>query len=130
MNAKQYDLFNLGYYVYDTNASREVEFYSEGVPVGSNTFSDSASNIKYRYTTKGVKACYFECRGYTYNFAVNVVKSDYEIDEPTSSLSLYLDALGKSNSSSSRYNWTYNNVTSTFENFNWSGNGWTGNSLK
>lgn len=130
VNAKQYDLFNLGYYVYDTNASREVEFYSEGVSVGSNTFSDSASNIKYRYTTKGVKACYFECRGYTYNFAVNVIKSDYEIDEPTSSLSLYLDALGKSNSSSSRDSWTYNDVTSTFENFNWSGNGWTGNSLK
>lgn len=130
VNATQYDLFNLEYYVYDTNSSRESEFFSENEAVGSNTFSDAASIIKYRYTTSGIKLCYFQCNGVVYDFAVNVAKSNYLIDEPTSSLSLYLDALGKSNTSSSRDSWTYGNVTSTFENFNWSGNGWTGNSLK
>lgn len=130
VNAVQYDLFNLQYYVYDTNASRESEFFSENEAVGSNTFSDAASVIKYRYTTSGIKLCYFQCNGTAYDFAVNVAKSNYLIDEPTSSLSLYLDALGKSNTSSSRDSWTYENITSTFENFNWSGNGWTGNSLK
>lgn len=126
----QYDLFNLNYYVYDSKQTREVSFYSEGSPVSSNTFSDAAATIKYRYTTSGYKNCYFEYNNKTYNFVINVVKSNYLIDEPTSSLSLYLDALGKSNNSSVRDNWNYNNVTSTFENFNWSGNGWTGNSLK
>lgn len=130
VNAKQYDQFNLDYYVYDKNSKREVEFYSEGKAIGSNTFSDAYASIKYRYTTSGTKVCYFECNGKTYDFVVNVNRSEYLIDEPTSSLSLYLDALGKSNSSSSRDIWTYNDITSTFENFNWSGNGWTGDSLK
>lgn len=130
VNTRQYDLFNLDYYVYDRNPQREVEFYSEDKAIGSNTFSDAYSSIKYRYTTSGTKICYFECNGKTYNFVVNVSRSDYLIDEPTSSLTLYLDALGKSNSSSSRDTWTYKDITSTFENFNWSGNGWTGNSLK
>lgn len=130
VNVKQYDLFNLSYFVYNTNATREVEFYSDGNSIGSNTFSDAASTIKYRYTTSGIKTCYFECDGYTYDFVVNVAKSNYSISEPTSSLALYLDALGKSNSSSVRDQWTYNNVTSEFEGFNWSGNGWTGDSLK
>ena len=127
---KQYDLFNLNYYVYDSNAVREVSFYSEGIPVGSNTFSDAAATIKYRYTTSGNKLCYFEYINKVYNFIINVDKSEYLIDEPTSSLSLYLDALGKSNNSSSRDSWEYGDIKSTFENFNWSGNGWTGNSLK
>lgn len=130
VNARQYDLFNLDYYVYDSNPSREVEFYSENTAIGSNTFSDAYASIKYRYTTSGTKVCYFECNGKTYDFVVNVERSDYLIDEPTSSLTLYLDALGKSNSSSSRDTWSYNDITSTFENFNWSGNGWTGESLK
>lgn len=130
IEAKQYSLFNLSYFVYDKNASREVTFYSENVAIGSNSFSDAVSNIKYRYTTNGLKICYFECNGVVYDFAVNVSKSDYLIDEPTSSLSLYLDALGKSNSSATKDSWTYKDVTTSFENFNWSGNGWTGNSLK
>ena len=129
-SVKQYDLFNLSYYVYDNNATREVSFYSENTPIGSNTFSDAASVIKYRYTTSGNKYCYFEYNNKTYDFIINVVKSNYIIDEPTSSLSLYLDALGKSNNSSVKDNWTYGDINSTFENFNWSGNGWTGNSLK
>lgn len=127
---KQYDLFNLSYYVYDNNSTREVAFYSENTLVGSNTFSDAAANVKYRYTTSGNKACYFEYNGKTYDFIIRVAKSEYLIDEPTSSLSLYLDALGKSNNSSARDSWNYGDITSTFENFNWSGNGWTGNSLK
>lgn len=130
VNASQYDLFTLNYFVYDNNILREVEFYSEGESVGSNAFSDAASIIKYRYTKSGAKQCYFEYNGYTYPFVVNVTKSNYQISEPTSSLSLYLDALGKSNTSSSKDSWTYNEVTSNFEGFNWSGNGWTGNSLK
>jgi len=98
--------------------------------IGSNSFSDITASINYRYTAYGIKNCYFKCKDIVYNFAVNVIRSNYIIDEPTSSLSLYLDALGKSNSSSSRNSWSYKDIDSTFENFNWAGNGWTGNSLK
>ena len=130
LQAVQYDVFNLQYFVYDTNSSREAEFVSEGSSVGSNSFSDAALSIKYRYTSSGTKVCYFECGDVVYDFLVNVKASNYIIDEPTASLTLYLDALGKSNKSSSRDSWNYNNVTSTFENFNWTGDGWTGESLK
>lgn len=130
LQAVQYDVFNLQYYAYDTNASREAEFYSEGEAVGSNSFADAALSIQYRYTSSGTKVCYFECNDVTYEFLVNVAASQYLIDEPTASLTLYLDALGKSNQSSSRDTWNYENVTSTFEGFNWTGDGWTGNSLK
>lgn len=130
INVKQYDLFTLNYYVWSPESSREVEFYSENKLIGSNTFSDDYASIKYKYISSGIKNCYFECNGEIYDFIVNVEKSNYEISDVTSGLTLYLDALGKFNSSSSRDSWTYNDITSTFENFNWSGNGWTGESLK
>ena len=54
-----------------------------------------------------------------------VEKSDIDIDPVTASLALQLSAVGRSNDERpSPAHWTYNDITTTFNNFNWVSNGW------
>lgn len=65
-----------------------------------------------------------------YNFQVIAKKLDIDITEPTDNVTLKLFSTGKSNSDIDRDQWNYNGVTSKFENFTWSGNGWVNGALR
>lgn len=54
---------------------------------------------------------------------IKVTESDFNI-EPEADPSLYLSAIGRNNTHANRDSWTFNDITTTFENFNWSSNGW------
>ena len=82
----------------------------------------------------------------TYEFIINVMSNDgttysatssvpdVTVDAPTeevpvidkenNALQLYLSATGKANSQTDRDQWTWKNITSTFEHFNWNTDGW------
>lgn len=127
---EQYDIFNISYYAYDTNISRNVDFYSNNELIGNNTVTDAPITISYKYNQPGSKNCYLQCGNSVLDFDIIVNTSQYQIEEPTSGLKLYLDALGKSNSSSNRDSWKFENVTSTFEGFTWGGDGWINSALR
>lgn len=57
-------------------------------------------------------------------FEVNVEKTDMKIEAETANLELFLSSNGKSNIDSDRDQWSYNNIATTFTNFNWNTNGW------
>ena len=46
------------------------------------------------------------------------------INKENNALQLYLSATGKSNSQTDRDQWTWKNITSTFDHFNWNTDGW------
>lgn len=55
---------------------------------------------------------------------VLVEASDLNVDPVTDSLVLHLSAVGRSNDEADPAKWIYNDVTTTFRDFNWESNGW------
>lgn len=124
LEVQQYNLFSIEYFVYDSSATRSVDFYSQETLIGNYLISDDFVKLTYKYSDTGSKLCSFVCGDTTYQFYIDILESDYQVTDP-SGMSLYLNALGKSNSSANRDSWNYGNITSTFEGFRWGGDGWT-----
>lgn len=124
LEVQQYNLFSIEYFVYDSSITRSVDFYSQETLIGNYLISDDFVKLTYKYSDTGSKLCSFVCGNTTYQFYIDILESDYQVTDP-SGMSLYLNALGKSNSSANRDSWNYNDITSTFEGFRWGGDGWT-----
>lgn len=99
-----------------TNIDRTVQPWRiSDYIVGSNTIQIEAINVideSSAYTDK-------------VSFTVKVEKGDMNVSAETNNLLLYLNSsIGKTNNDSDRNIWTYNGITTTFNNFNWNTNGW------
>ena len=55
---------------------------------------------------------------------VYIDKSDIDVEAETNDLELYLTSAGRSNSEKNPDVWENNNITTSFEGFNWENNGW------
>ena len=53
-----------------------------------------------------------------------VVKNDIDINAETNDLELYLSSDGRTNNEKEPGNWTYEDITTSFQNFNWKTTGW------
>ena len=99
-----------------TNIDRKVQQWRiSDYIVGTNTIQIEAINVideSSAYTDK-------------VSFTVKVEKGDMNVSAETNNLLLYLNSsIGKTNNDSDRNIWTYNGITTTFNNFNWNTNGW------
>jgi hypothetical protein len=62
-----------------------------------------------------IKAYHYDSTEYEeYKYLVNVVKNDMSLSTVTTDIALFLNAFGKSNSSSDRNKWEYSGITTTF----------------
>lgn len=128
---EQYNSYSIQYSVHDPlNINAEVEFYSEGELVNFNTISQIADTYSHRYTSYGVKENEIRCRNTSFKYKVTVNQSSLNIEEPTGSQVLYLDAYGKTNTSPNKDEWTYNGITTDFEGFTFGGDGWINGALR
>jgi hypothetical protein len=60
---------------------------------------------------------------------INPMASSINIELPTESLKLNLDADGRSNEEVNPAVWNYSDVTTEFSGLNWQSNGWVNNAL-
>jgi hypothetical protein len=60
---------------------------------------------------------------------ITPLASDINIELPTESLELNLDADGRSNEEVNPAVWSYGDTTTEFEGLNWQSNGWVDNAL-
>lgn len=58
------------------------------------------------------------------SYTVQVNEPDIDVEPVTNDLELLLTSAGRSNQETNPATWTYQDVTTTFENFNWKSNGW------
>ena len=65
-----------------------------------------------------------KCGDVTKSHVVNVTDAEIHVEPITNDMELYLSSVGRTNNELTPNAWTYNDVTTTFENVNWSSTGW------
>ena len=128
---KQYDNYVLTYAAYNPRETpTAVEVYEAGTLVSSAKVAFVTTKLALRAMNYGTETCKLVCGSLEYFFNLNVTKSDLNLVEPTDGMQLKLSAQGRSNSDTNREEWTYGNITTEFNGFNWGGNGWLDGALR
>lgn len=127
----QYEQVSFDFVAYDPAATpATMAVYRDGALTQSVSVPRSVQTYTNRFTAQGEVAMRFVCGVTEYPFSVEVAESGIDIAETTSGLRLKLSAAGRSNSEADPASWEYGDITTRFEGFDWSSNGWTGDALK
>ena len=127
----QYEQVKFDFVAYDPVATpAEMQVLRDGVKTQTVSVARTSQVYTNRFLEKGKVEMTFRCGATDYTFYVDVEESSIDLGETTSGLQLKLSAAGRSNSESEPGEWSYNDVRTTFEGFDWSSNGWTGDALK
>lgn len=138
-NASKFSNFAFKYYAYDIkNPTMQVSIMTDELNADSQTIVSSTSeqtlNRKLYTYSKKIKSSNrlkitFKSDNINRVLYINPMASSINIELPTESLKLNLDADGRSNEEANPSVWKYGNIDTVFENFNWQSNGWINNSL-
>lgn len=133
-NAPKFNDFKFSYYVYDpqnVNASLSVtteELDADGKVIVSTPSEQTVARKIYSYSKK-IKSSnqlriVFVSGTSAKSILVNPLASAVNIELPTESLKLNLDADGRNNEETNPAVWNYGEVTTEFSGLNWQSNGW------
>lgn len=127
----QYENCSLIFVAYDpTVTPASMTISQNGKTVQTISVPRTAQNYVNRFVSKGRQTMLFTLGSVEYTFYVDVAGSSIDISEASYGLSLKLSPSGRSNGESNPAVWESNGVKTSFEGFDWSSNGWTGESLK
>lgn len=127
----QFELLDFDFVVYDPYITpAEMEVYHEGIVTQRIKAPRTVQKYTNRYTDPGKESMMFKVDTTEYYFNIDVVESSINLMEVSDSLRVKLTAAGRSNGESNPGVWEYNGVSTTFNNFDWSNNGWTGDALR
>ena len=127
----QYENCELKFVAYDpATTPASVGIYRNSTLLQTVSVPRTAQTYQNRFTEQGRQQMQFKIGSTTYSFYIDVTESGIDISETTYGLKVKLDPSGRSNGESNPARWEYGDVKTAFEGFDWSSNGWTGNSLK
>lgn len=138
-SAPKFSDFRFNYYVYSpgsTSVAAKIvtdELDQDGKVIVSSLSDQTLNRRLYTYSKK-IKSSNslritFETEGATRILHVNPLTSSINIELPTESLRLNLDADGRSNEEVNPAVWNYGDVTTQFSGLNFQSNGWINNAL-
>ncbi len=131
MHVEQYGQLKFNYAAYDPEStSASVGIYLGGTLTGTVSAPRSMQDYTNRFLTQGTQEIGLKVGTESRTVSVVVEESSVSISERTTNLIAKFDASGRSNSESNPAQWTSGDIETTFEGFDWSSNGWTGDSLK
>ena len=131
LKAKQYEVLNFDYIVYDKNyLTSDVKEYNNGEYVRTLKVDRTKQTYSNQFTDSGTNNISLVCGETTYIIEVSVEKSDVSITEASQGLSLRLKAAGRSNEEDNKDTWTYGDVTTDFIDVDFKTSGWFDNKLK
>lgn len=114
-------------YAETTNVDIYIDSQKETILTAKNN-QELTYNVL--FTSYGEKTLKISTDNSEYLVGIDVEKSDTSVEEITQDLTLALSAVGKSNSSVDKNKWTFNDYSTTFNNFKWNDScGWNQNSL-
>lgn len=115
----QYDSVVIPYTVYDpVNATAEVNLSVNNTVVSTVTVDRSEQSFTFRADIAGAVTFKIQSGETTKTLQFTVTELDIDVDAETDSLILYLSSQGRSNGEANPETWTYNNISTTFTNFN------------
>lgn len=121
----QYESIIFPYFVYDpTGLTAEVELYANNVKVADLTVDRSEQSYTYRASDAGTLNFKIKSGTTEKVITVTVEELDIDVEAETRDLKLYLSSQGRSNQEANPATWTYEGIETTFNNFNWSSDGW------
>lgn len=121
----QYESIIFPYFVYDPKGlTAEVELYANNVKVADLTVDRSEQSYTYRASEYGTLSFKIKSGTTEKVITVTVEELDIDVEAETRDLKLYLSSQGRSNQEANPAQWTYQSIETTFNNFNWSSDGW------
>lgn len=127
----QFERLDFDFVVYDPDTTpAEMAVYHDGLISQSITAPRTVQKYTNRFTASGTEAMMFKTGETEYHFNIEVVESSINLVETTDSLRVKLSASGRSNNEGNPGVWDFENVTTDFNGFDWSTNGWTGDALR
>lgn len=126
----QYESCEFKFAAYDPSTTpASVEICRNGALLQTVSVPRTVQTYQNRFTEQGRQTMQFRVGTTTYTFYIDVSESGIDISETTYGLQLKLSPAGRSNGESNPAQWESNGIRTTFEGFDWSSNGWTGDSL-
>ncbi len=127
----QYENCEFRFAAYDPSTTpASVEIHRNGTLLQMVSVPRTAQIYRNRFTEQGRQALRLKVGPTAYNFYIDVMESGIDISETTYGLQVKLSPAGRSNGESDPARWESGGVKTTFDGFDWSSNGWTGDSLK
>ena len=133
--ATQYYTLSVPYTVYTPNsATSDVSFTATVVDsdnhtttydLGTRTVNRTQQTFTYTPNDVGTLTLTITTGSVSKSFVLTVAELNIDVEAETDSLQLYLSARGRSNSEAYPGSWSYNNISCTFDNFNFLSDGWT-----
>ena len=131
MEVGQYEACEFKFAAYDPGATpADVGVYRNDTLLQTVSVPRTAQTYRNRFTEQGRQRMQLKVGTTTYNFYIDVSESGIDINETTYGLQVKLSPSGRSNGESDPARWEHNGVSTVFEGFDWSSNGWTGDSLR
>lgn len=127
----QYEQVRFDFVAYDpTTTPATVGVWRDGIRTQTVSVPRTTQVYTNRFLEQGDVAMVLKCGTTEYKLNVKVTESGIDLSEATAGLVLKLTAAGRSNAESNPAEWSYNDVQTVFEGFDWQSNGWTGDALK
>ena len=131
LQAYQYEQMSFNFVAYDPNTTpAQVEVYLNDVLKNTINAPRSMQTYTNRFTEQGAQKLVLKVGTKSYTLNINVAESSVNLSEAIYGLLAKLDAAGRSNTENDPAQWTSGGLSTEFSGFDWSSNGWTGESLK
>lgn len=131
LQAYQYEQMSFNFVAYDPNTTpAQVEVYLNDVLKNTINAPRSMQTYTNRFTEQGAQKLMLKVGTKSYTLNINVAESSVNLSEAIYGLFAKLDAAGRSNTENDPAQWTSGDLSTEFSGFDWSSNGWTGESLK
>lgn len=131
LRAYQYEQMSFNFVAYDPSTTpAQVEVYLNDKLTSTINAPRSMQTYTNRFTEKGVQNLILKVGTKSYPLGIDVSESSINLSEATFGLLAKFEAAGRSNSESNPAQWISGDITTDFSGFDWSSNGWTGESLK
>ena len=131
LQAYQYEQMSFNFVAYDPNTTpAQVEVYLNDVLKNTINAPRSMQTYTNRFTEQGAQKLMLKVGTKSYTLNINVAESSVNLSEAIYGLFAKLYAAGRSNTENDPAQWTSGDLSTEFSGFDWSSNGWTGESLK
>ena len=123
--ANQYDAIAIPFRVYTPQSSTTaIAIYLNGNIVSQQTVDRTQHSYTFRASDAGTNVIRIVAANTYKEFTIEVEETDVQIQAVTDDLVLYLNPGNKTNNDNDRNVWSYNDITTQFNNFNWRIDGW------